>query len=279
MVYRIKLFLLRWIIPSGIHQLYVRLTAERNGGSWGPLGQPAVQVSYKSASKSNLLQIRTAIRGDILWIPKDKLRTIMAKALTLEQHPYLRYYSEGRNSIERFFRLNHPNDSFEHVFIFGGRRGVGVKPEIVRSEYFESGDPEIRLFPWSNERLTRSQWVNGSASMEMAQLETVRKSIMKNGMWIGKYELNPRFWLLVNDETEESEDYRAIILGGNHRVAFLVHQKWCLLPMVSSERAEVRLSDSRSWPGVIDGSFSREEARAVFLSFFRSPEESLLPGW
>jgi hypothetical protein len=42
---------------------------------------------------------------------------------------------------------------------------------------------------------------------------------------------------------------------------------------------EVRLSELDSAPGVLDGSYTKEEARLVFMAYFRDPHEVLLPDW
>ncbi len=48
--------------------------------------------------------------------------------------------------------------------------------------------------------------------------------------------------------------------------------------MATGDR-EIRLSDLEHWPGVLEGSFTAEEARSVFMAFFRSPDDSLASGW
>ena len=277
MLNRLKKFLLRWVIPSGIHGLYVRAKTSRKSGAWGPLSAPGFQVHLESASQATLFHLRTAVRGEILWVSTDKLRSWTAEAFTPEQHPCVRYFLEGKASLEAFYKLYHPKNSLERVFIFGCREDAGAIPEIRPSGLSELTGFH-RLFPWSS-REVKSHWVGGGVGMEVTSLEWARKSLVKNGIWFGQYESNPSYWLFVNDETEEEEDFRVLLLDGNHRAAFLAHQQWPLIPMAQSDRAEVRISDLESWPGVMDGSFTKEEARVLFTAFFRPVQEELLPGW
>jgi len=269
--------LIKWVIPTGIFSLYLRARFRGKKGMWGPLDGPGTQVRLNSANQATLFQLRKAVRGEIVWISVDKVRTDMAKALTPQQHPYVRFFAEGKACLEEFFKLNHPRNSLESVFVFGSREDVGAIPEKSRRD--ARGNQLYRKLPWSSETLAESQWIGGSVGWEIEQLERIKRSVTKKGLWIEQNALEPGFWLFVNDETGGLEDFRVVLWGGNHRVAVLAYLQWPLIPMSPSGRTEVRLSDLETWPGVIDGSFTKEEARICFMAFFRSPDEGLLPGW
>lgn len=122
--------------------------------------------------------------------------------------------------------------------------------------------------------------------LEAKRLDSVRNCISHFGLMKAPGTDFINFRLIINDESPEAPDYRVVIVGGQHRVAYLAFMGWSIIPMVpasgpiaeASDR-EVRLSDLRNWPGVLDGTFSEEAARSYFLAFFRDSTSSLLAGW
>ena len=112
------------------------------------------------------------------------------------------------------------------------------------------------------------------------RLGNIRKSIERKGYIVRQEEL-PWFSLLLRDRDGEISDYRVLVMHGNHRVAVLAHLGWELIPMAPIPTMlpnEIRLSEINSWPGVLDGSYSINQATAVFLAFFRDAEEQIVPG-
>jgi hypothetical protein len=107
------------------------------------------------------------------------------------------------------------------------------------------------------------------------KLRLVKSSAEKWGFRLLRKNPSPTYLFLYNDEADV--DYRVLILDGNHRVSFLAHLGWPLIPMRPAGMKEVRLSELDSAPGVLDGSYTKEEARLVFMAHFRDPHEVLLP--
>ncbi len=246
---------------------------------WGPLGVPSRRVEPGDALPATMKDLQTAVSGEILWVRPEKIRNAVAQGLTIQQHPYVRYYEDGSASLEAYYAQHQPKDSIGLVFAQGPRDEVGQVRGNLDDDY------RVRLAPWFPEAIFpgASQWegpLDGDKMfVEVRQLEKVKVSVEKHGMWIALKDPEPSYYLLVNDESLDEEDYRVIIDGGSHRVAFLAHSGWPLLPVSPAKHLEVSLSGLDQWPGVLDGSFTRDEARNFFMAFFPDPHENLLPNW
>jgi len=115
---------------------------------------------------------------------------------------------------------------------------------------------------------------------EAQRLDKILKSVQKRGYILNHAEL-PWFSVLLNDSENGIPDYRVLVQHGNHRVAVLAHLGWELIPMAPLPTMlvnEIRLSDIGNWPGVLEGTFSIDEAKARFMAFFRDVEEGIIPG-
>ena len=79
---------------------------------------------------------------------------------------------------------------------------------------------------------------------------------------------------------KDNDDFRIVLLNGNHRTAVLAHLDWELIPVhPQAGYHPVRLSDLAQWPGVMDGQFTQKAAGKVFEALFRPRHQQLLPGW
>lgn len=279
---KLKKFIIGWMLPPKLFLAYLRFRGVlSNGSQWGPLDQAGEQVEPDKTNPSSLQDLQTALPGDIVWVPIDKIRTGAAMAMTMVQHPYIRYFREGKSSLERFFSLSQPKNSFEHCFVAAPRENVGRAQETSRMRHC------FRKYPWSQVFTPlpfQSSWAGPAdksrVECEASMLNEVERSIDRHGMWMGKQKTEPSYWLLINDESEPFEDFRVVVHGGNHRVAYLAHLEWTLVPVSPSvQHCAVRLSDLDRWPGVLDGSFTFQEARILFLAFFRDPDLLLLDEW
>lgn len=283
---KIKRFIVGWVLPPNLFLTYLRVKEVFFGGAlWGPLDQAGELVEPDEANLASLKDLQSALPGDILWVPVEKVRTGSALALTAAQHPYIRYFREGKRSLERFYSLSQPKNSLEHCFEIATREDIGKVPDTWR---VKKGEGQVfRIYPWSQsftETSFQSSWAGPAnksrVGSEVSSLNKVKRSIDRHGMWMGTQKAEPSCWLLINDESEHLQDFRAVIHGGNHRVAYLAHREWPMIPMsLSANHCEVRLSDLNRWPGVRDKSFSDKEARMMFLAFFRDPDRLLLHGW
>jgi len=267
-----KSFLRGWVIPPKITEAYCRM-------KWGPLGVPGQKVEPERASPATLDDLRSAVTGDIVWARLEKIRTAAAQALTAQQHHYLRYFEGGWVSLKDYFSRHQPRNSAQLVFSQGARDGVGKVSTAIGVQQ------PMRLAPWLSAAILpgESQWEGPSDErkllLEARRLDRAKVSLEKYGMWMALKNPEPSYYLLVDDKSSDVEDYRVIINGGNHRVAFLAHCGWPLIPMSPGAHLEVSLSTLDQWPGVLDESFTRDEARNFFMAFFRDPHENLLPNW
>jgi len=110
---------------------------------------------------------------------------------------------------------------------------------------------------------------------ESRRLERIYQSIRNRGFFPGIDGL-PTFFLLLRDEGAAEVDFRVVITHGNHRLVALSALGWESVPMTPGPTilsGEIRLSDIEQWPGVVSGELSTDEARRLFLAFFRNPNE------
>jgi hypothetical protein len=284
---RVKSFLRDWVIPP---KFYVSFVAAKQVFSvrnpqffYAPLGVPGRRMDPESAIPASLYDLRTAVPGDICWVPVEKIRTETAIALTAEQHPFVRYFRDGRDSLNRFYNLHRPNNSGELLFLGVWRDDVGRLATTV------TGGEQFRLTPWSRGywdlSYKQNQWFGPAnhqkLSREASQLDRAKLSLEKHGLWMAYESPEPNFFeLLINDLSGGPDDFRVTQGEGKHRASFLAYSGWPMIPMSPQHPSqEVRLSDVENWPGVLDGRFTKEEARAFFLAFFRDPHGILLPDW
>ncbi len=234
------------------------------------------QVHQERAVVASLPVTRFAKVSDIVWVPLEKVRSWRAWAFTVEQHPFVRFFQGDCDALESFLAHHQPKDAMEWVFLESSRGRVGLL-----------GDPpwgQKRRYPWERGFPLDTKHPFGAinpADEERERLCRVKASIDKWGFRLLRQDPSPDYlFLLYNDEADG--DYRVLVRDGNHRVSYLAHLGWPLIPMsVMSPfgMKEVRLSELDSAPGVLDGSFTKEEARLVFMAHFRDPHEVLLPDW
>ena len=274
-------FLLGWF---GGPRLLAMVSAVR---AFGPksdatsLVRPTVGLDPSSAGAS-LHQLRTATSNDWLWVPLEKIRSFRAQVFSADQHPYSRYLRDGIVGMEEVFKLDRPVTPDEYLFI-GDE--CSVKADV------HLGSTSNRVWPWANLSVMLPEapsfpfWRAGPKTKshmldEAQRLDKILKSVQKRGYILNHAEL-PWFSVLLNDSENGISDYRVLVQHGNHRVAVLAHLGWELIPMAPLPTMlvnEIRLSDIGNWPGVLEGTFSIDEAKARFMAFFRDVEEGIIPG-
>jgi hypothetical protein len=270
------------MIPPKFFVLYLR--AKNGSKTQSATGRPeltADRLNPDLARAASLYDLRVAKEGEIVWVQVSDIRNRTSVALSQEQNHFVRYFRDGRQSLERFYELHQPRSALDHVFLKSDRLD-GTQPS-----------QPIRVFPWSNiiHELTstgfpKSQWfgpVNDDfLNHEVTRLDRVFHSVTELGFRAIEGDL-PTYTLMINDEGNGEPQYRVIGEGqGTHRTAFLSYLGWPLIPLTpdpSVGPAEVRLASLGNWPGVLDGEFSVEEAREIFLAFFREPHDILLSDW
>ena len=284
----LKTFVRDWLLPPGIDRLLANSPSPvkklwGTGNQFDLAGLTPLRATGKTAA--GLEELLVASYGEIVWIDTDKVR-LWGRALSWQQNHLVRYFKEGFPTYRKFFELHQPNNQFEAIMLDPAQVGA-----------FSPVQPPIRRFPWSYEIMWRGEdgWdgshgtqAHGPISetkllFERKRLDKVRASIEKHGFGIlDDYDFIHFGELLVDDSNPGLVDYRVSLHGGIHRSSFLAHLGWPLIPMISAQGVasrEVRLSSLPHWPGVLDGTFSENAARAYFLAHFRDPSERLLPGW
>ena len=231
-------------------------------------------------------KLQIAPYGQILWVEVERLTFRGGVACTWEQHPSVRYFRDGMESLRRFYELHQPRNQMEALLLDDTRVGDFVPVKFPK-----------RRMPWSFEVQSGGEGSLGASHgtqhhgpvseekllSEKNRLDNIRDSVQEHGFLQVVGDGFIRFGEILIDDSEPGvTEYRVYARGGQHRISLLSHLGWPLIPMMPQRSfpwREVRLSDLARWPGVLDGTFSEEAARAYFLAHFRSPTEQLLPGW
>lgn len=227
--------------------------------------------SFPFAASGSLDEFRAAKSGEVRWIPLALLRSARGQVFSAENHPYVCFLQNGYEGMKSFFKDDQPQNLNEY---FGLTQYSGPK--------LDSAVVKGRVWPWSPaigsvpEPPSFPFWRAGPKkdshiAQEAHRLWSLLRSVEKKGFWSHPTGL-PWYFLLINDTNIAEVSFRAVVMHGNHRVAVLAHLGWPAVPMTPPPTMlsnEVRISNILSWPGVLDGSFTETEARALFLAFFR----------
>lgn len=261
---------LRWFGGPNLLAAISSIRSFRNG-SVGNEGPTRVRYSpHSEVPPSSLDDLQGATTEDWLWVPLAQIRSLRGQIFSREQHPYVRYFHYGFEGLREYFDFDEPKNISSFFFI---EDQIDLEP---KSPLQTSG-----IWPWSNIAVRfaapdPSIWRAGPKSdddlaAEARRLDRILASVERNGFMIKQGEL-PQYFLLLRDSAGEIVDFRAIVAKGKHRVAALAYLGWELIPMEPTRaymQIEVRLSEIARWPGVVNGTFSIEEATAIFLSFFQ----------
>ena len=252
--------------------------AGRDGAA--PIGLNGTRLNWVEHCESSFEELRTATMDEVVWVPLSKVRTVYGLAMTPEQHPFVRYLRDGFTSLLSFYRIHQPSSLPELFF-------------LPNTSFLTSSESHsTRTWPWSPRAVVspmKSQesdkWCGPADRRFISQvarrIDRVSRSIQKNGLFVGESD-PPSYFLLSMESSDGQFDYRVVLNGGNHRVAALSHLGWQrvpLKPLPYFVAPEVRLGDIGLWPGVIRGEFSEDEARRLFMAFFRDGEAKLLETW
>lgn len=222
-------------------------------------------------------ELLVAKANEIIWVPVEKVQ-IWGRSLHPNQNQFTRYFSEGLESLDRFFNVHQPQNQFQAIFL----------PNLGEEDMMISDTYKYRK-PWSyvSELTTTPEFGPVSRSLirrETKRLDRIRSSVVKNGFFYLDSDFISFGSILVDDVSDDSFDYRCQVLGGIHRAALLAHLGWKMIPMVPAARTltsarDVRLSQIKFWPGVLDETFSENNAKKFFRAHFRDPDEIVIPDW
>lgn len=214
---------------------------------------------------------------EIIWVPAEKIVNFYGQAFSREQHHYVVYLEAGLYDFERFYQIHRPKNTLQARFI---------------KKTFLDQPPTKLLAPWESADLTEigtpvqdSEWSSPISDFanagEAVRLDYLRRKISKKGFIdSNNSEIDSEGPIIGQLLLHENSDFRILIREGNHRSAVLVHLGYNLIPIrFRLHHPQVRLSDLKEWPGVLDGRYTTETVREVFKAHFRPPHEKLLPGW
>jgi len=185
---------------------------------------------------------------------------------TSDKHPFTAYYKEGIHALKSFYNNHIPSCVMEKHFINSKTlyplEGVDLPWYEVRekkyntSEHgldFEHGDQHFG--PASDKKI----------KLEAERLDKLHSSILSHG-YRKFYDGYPRGYILENNN-----NYSVIIVGGQHRVATLIHLGYKTVPVIFSKSYPpiVNISDVDNWPYVKAGIIKKNDAISIFNSYFR----------
>jgi hypothetical protein len=179
----------------------------------------------------------------------------------------VRYYSEGKVSLESYYQKFQPINIFEahnikhksldssHIFHLPWE----LNPENFKgSKFLHSSHGRTEFGPVSEKKI----------KLEIIRLNKIRKSIEKRGYFPDAYQYI-RGYFLIDDI---SNDWRFFVTTGRHRSAFLAYENFNknLLCKFTDSFREIKLSQIHNWPGVKNRLFTKEEAEMIFQSYFKN---------
>lgn len=261
-----------WLFPPALFDMAQRFV-RRDRAANRTLSPP----EHPTPLSSIMYPVRSKIyleRGPH-WIPVEKIVNWYGQSFTTEQNHFVRYLESGFDDFERFFQIHQPKTAFQSRFI-----------DETFPDPAGTGGSDV---PWLTNHLADDKAANVPASVpvsylklglaiEATRLDRIRHSIKKYGFLAGH--AKPGGQIRYQIFLKDSDNFRICVLAGNHRTAVLAHLGWKLIPVHPlAGYHPVRLSDLADWPGVLDGRFTEETARAMFETFFRPVHQQLLPGW
>lgn len=232
------------------------------------------QLDWRRHPEASLESLRHAMTHDVVWVSLSKVRSKYALGITKEQNILVRYLTYGFVDLSRFYALHQPSTLSQLFFL---PEGTLVDAPI---------SAKTRIWPWAPRPLRDSRVGPGPVKKSLAvktsrRINKTLRSVEKRGYFVTKTD-NPSYFLLTDDVLSGDNDYRVVLKRGNHRIAILSYLGWKRVPLSPIDYLtcpEVCLSDIDRWPGVVDGTFSRDSAERLFLAFFRDEHKPLLPGW
>ena len=280
-----KNFARKWLLPPGINQLLAdapppvkRLWAGQSSR------HKSIKLDPCGKKVATLGKLQVAPYGEVVWVETDKIR-LWGRALTPQQNQHVRYFQDGFESYKRFFDLHQPRDQFEALMLDPKKVGPFLPvrfPRLRKPWSFEITHVGTDFLNASHGTQEHGPLSKRKLRREKSRLDSILDSVGAHGFVGRSFDFIRFSELLVDDADPHRIDYKVLLVGGVHRACLLAHFGWPAIPMMPQPvwpLRSVRLSELARWPGVLDGTFSEEAARAYFLAHFRDPNEELLPGW
>jgi hypothetical protein len=271
-MYRFKLFVSRWLLPSGLTAILGKMLLKTHGFRLSNKSRPrCIELDF-----DHLLKFGN--RDNISRIPIKNLRYQGGRSFLINQHVFMKFFRDGELALSRFYEMHQPKNALEEHFIYNKAHiqsppPLGLLPWFSHKEEYSgegglSGSHGHQAYgPVSSEKL----------SLEAERLTNVLRSIINYGYLPEKFDGYPRGYLLVDDNNSPATQ-RFLITGGQHRVAALCHLGFSEI-FVTFEGwvpRQVKISQINEWPGVTSGIFSNELAYEIFHSYFRDENINLL---
>lgn len=275
---RLKRFIREWFVgPKLLSALlwFRKFEVARNV----PFRLSGVRLDWKDKTESSLHELRVATQGEVVWIPLTKVRTVYGLAFSIEQHPFVRYLRDGFPTLLKFYQLHQPSSLSELFFLSNGDTPIRKDSHSNRVWPWASGS-QSKHFVHMPGTMASNRRQESRAWSDALRLDHIFRSVVRRGFWMPENDA-PTYFILV-DDVKPVADHRVVLVQGSHRVSVLAFLDWRLIPMTPEfcySTPEIRRSHLKSWPGVVDGTFSHESAEQIFLAFFRSEQGVLLSEW
>lgn len=264
-------FARKWLLSPGLTDLLFELAGK------GRYLRGGIALSKDAGFDAcTLLELRTAPPSQTLWVNSDAIR-FRPTAFDLSSHPYTLYFRSGNRVLADFFGKSTSN-IFDAVGL--DPNSFAWAPTTTQSRYrlpweIDTAPPprdtsqlEGRLQDFTHETLVPDVEVK----RQVKRLLAVKDSIDRNGFLLLNSADRINYTLLIDDRQPRNLRYRAVLVRGQHRAAYLFHKGWTKIPMSPDPvlPREVRLSDLDNWSGVLDGEFNPTAASSYFLAFFQT---------
>lgn len=268
-----RVFAAEWLLPPRVKDSVAML--------FGPSADINLDIPAKPAA---INAMRWRIDGGVNVVALEKIRYHTGQAFTLEQHHFVRFLGGGEESLRRFYDIHQPKSILETYFLRDANESLqtGIIPRIREPWFLPYEKQSTRGeggLPISDGVQSWGPVSARKCAYEVKRLTRVLESIVTSG-FVWNFRGDPmRAYLLIDDK--HGMDYRAVVCGGNHRIAALSHIGIEMIPLTFQPNypREIRLSEVLQWPMVQSGRISAHDATRVFRSFFREPTEVLLPNW
>lgn len=214
----------------------------------------------------------------VFFVPAQKLRYPGGMAFSYQQHHFMRYYADGRSTLEHYYRNHQPKNIFEQHFLTAPAYGV-----VDGSPWLVADDGGAKVFSATGKneqdpKHGRQQY--GPMSDEGVTFEAERLSVSARSIEAEGYDPAKGGYPLGYILLDTNGEWVFYVATGRHRAAALVHLGHKEIPVsfVPYYPRFIRKSDSANWPMVQFGALLEDEALRIFAAYFRKPDEEL-PVW
>jgi hypothetical protein len=215
--------------------------------------------------KSIYYEVQASNRIKPFFVNVEKLYYFGGIKYTSDKHPFMSYYRNGKGALRNFYDNHIPNCIMEKHFLSPKTiyplKGVDLPWYEVREKKYIYGEKGLNykhggqhFGPASDKKI----------KLEVERLNSLKNSIISHG-YRKFFDGFPRGYVL-----ERENNYSIIIVGGQHRVATLIHLGYKKLPIMFSKSYPpiVNINDVDNWPYVKAGIIKKNDAIDIFNSYF-----------